>query len=195
MTLVVSECGCKAAVLRIGLTLGTATRLVAWESENRGWFTRKENADLPRIDFMTCDSSSGNERLRIPWNWESESAVVLACLWLYRIAWTAYSVAHCARERFPLGRLTGIGESIGDRVGIDNLATSLGDPLSTRCPGFVLCPVSLFETPRLCITEAALGVPHRQTPPSPKYKEKVRDKFSGKRELAHRSSPVVNVPL
>ncbi|OWM77732.1 hypothetical protein CDL15_Pgr012434 [Punica granatum] len=41
----------------------------------------------------------------------------------------------------------------------------------------------------------AKGVPHRRTPPSSKYKEKIRDKFSGKRELAHRSSPVVNVPL
>ncbi|OWM90082.1 hypothetical protein CDL15_Pgr000869 [Punica granatum] len=39
------------------------------------------------------------------------------------------------------------------------------------------------------------GIPHRQTPPSSKYKERVRDKFSGKRELAHRSSLVVNVPL
>ncbi|PKI42001.1 hypothetical protein CRG98_037619 [Punica granatum] len=41
MTLVVFECGCKVVVLRIGLTLGTATRHVAWESENRGWFTRR----------------------------------------------------------------------------------------------------------------------------------------------------------
>ncbi|OWM78333.1 hypothetical protein CDL15_Pgr001054 [Punica granatum] len=70
-----------------------------------------------RGDFMTCNSSSGDEHLRIPWNWESESAVVLA------------------------------------------------------------------------------GVPHRRTPPSSKYKERVRDKFSGKRELVHRSLPVVNVPL
>ncbi|OWM91295.1 hypothetical protein CDL15_Pgr000239 [Punica granatum] len=39
------------------------------------------------------------------------------------------------------------------------------------------------------------GVPHHWTPPSSKYKERVRDKFSRKRELVHRSSPVVNVPL
>ncbi|PKI77734.1 hypothetical protein CRG98_001858 [Punica granatum] len=39
------------------------------------------------------------------------------------------------------------------------------------------------------------GVPYRWTPLSSKYKERVRDKFSGKRELVHRPSPVVNVPL
>ncbi|PKI35961.1 hypothetical protein CRG98_043643 [Punica granatum] len=38
---IVSECGCKGAVLRLGLTLGTATCLVAWESENREWFTHR----------------------------------------------------------------------------------------------------------------------------------------------------------
>ncbi|PKI70873.1 hypothetical protein CRG98_008764 [Punica granatum] len=78
--MVASECGCKAAVLRIRLTLGTATRLVAWECEKRGWFTCKDNVDLLRIGFTTCNSSSGDERLRIPWNWESEYAVVLTCL-------------------------------------------------------------------------------------------------------------------
>ncbi|PKI55402.1 hypothetical protein CRG98_024175 [Punica granatum] len=59
-------------------------------------------------------------------------------------------------EGFPLGRLNGIGEPIGDRIEIDNLATSLGDPLSAQS-GFVLCPVSLFETPQLCMAEAALA--------------------------------------
>ncbi|PKI48882.1 hypothetical protein CRG98_030730 [Punica granatum] len=49
MTLVVSQCGCKAVVLRIELTLGTATRLVAWESENRGWFTRKDGSRSGRL--------------------------------------------------------------------------------------------------------------------------------------------------
>ncbi|OWM72936.1 hypothetical protein CDL15_Pgr016496 [Punica granatum] len=34
------------------------------------------------------------------------------------------------------------------------------------------------------------GVPYRRTLPLSKYKERVRDKFSGKRELAHRSSPM-----
>ncbi|PKI56804.1 hypothetical protein CRG98_022762 [Punica granatum] len=42
--MVASECGCKATVLRIRLTVGTATRLVAWECEKRGWFTCKVRA-------------------------------------------------------------------------------------------------------------------------------------------------------
>ncbi|OWM87919.1 hypothetical protein CDL15_Pgr000336 [Punica granatum] len=46
-----------------------------------------------------------------------------------------------------------------------------------------------------CLSLVSYGVPHRRTLPLSKYKERVRDKFSGKRELAHRSSPVVNVPL
>ncbi|PKI73262.1 hypothetical protein CRG98_006339 [Punica granatum] len=57
MTLVV--CGCKAAVLRIGLTLGTATRLVAWESENRGWFTRKGRHNSPLVVIL--------EHAECPW--------------------------------------------------------------------------------------------------------------------------------
>ncbi|PKI66342.1 hypothetical protein CRG98_013304 [Punica granatum] len=36
-------------------------------------------------------------------------------------------------EGFPLRRMNGIGEPIGDSVGIDNLATSLGDSLSAQC--------------------------------------------------------------
>ncbi|PKI49666.1 hypothetical protein CRG98_029911 [Punica granatum] len=42
---------------------------------------------------------------------------------------------------FPLGRLNGIEEPIGDRVGIDNLATSLGDPLFTQC----VAPKGVFD--------------------------------------------------
>ncbi|PKI68900.1 hypothetical protein CRG98_010693 [Punica granatum] len=47
--LIVYECICKAVVLTIGLTLGIATRLVAWESENRGWFTCRDRHDYPLV--------------------------------------------------------------------------------------------------------------------------------------------------
>ncbi|PKI58285.1 hypothetical protein CRG98_021367 [Punica granatum] len=126
MTLVVSECGCKAAVLRIGLTLGIGLAL-------------------------------SHGRVRTVGG--SPAKAVPNCLD------GVFSCPLCLRK------------------------------VPSWTVGFVLWPVSLFEPPRLCITEAALGVPHRRTPPSSKYKEKIRDKFSGKRELAHRSSPVVNVPL
>ncbi|PKI38931.1 hypothetical protein CRG98_040703 [Punica granatum] len=46
------------------------------------------------------------------------------------------------------------------------------------------CLDDVFSCP-LCLRK---GVPHRRTPPSSKYKERVRDKFLGKRELVHRSS-------
>ncbi|PKI69526.1 hypothetical protein CRG98_010101, partial [Punica granatum] len=53
------------------------------------------------------------------------------------------------------------------------------------------CLDGIFSCP-LCLRK---GVPHRQTPPSSKYKERVRDKFSGKRELAHRSLPVARAAV
>ncbi|PKI57886.1 hypothetical protein CRG98_021725 [Punica granatum] len=63
-----------------------------------------------------------------------------------------------------------------------------------RCTG--ACPMSCMMH---CIMKWCMlnekGVPHRRAPPSSKYKERVRDKFSGKPELAHRSSPGANVPL
>ncbi|PKI60805.1 hypothetical protein CRG98_018794 [Punica granatum] len=115
--------------------------------------------------------------------------------------------------------------------------------------GFILCPMSLFETPRLCIAEwpvagafcdrcpqsyldisavhaswmvhaAEAAECSRKTvalildnslnclrllfcrgyliirhPPCRSKRKRVRDKFSEKRELAHRSSLVANVPL
>ncbi|PKI58158.1 hypothetical protein CRG98_021446 [Punica granatum] len=64
-------------------------------------------------------------------------------------------------------------------------ACELGTLLIRVVPNCLDC---IFSCP-LCLRK---GVPHRWTPPSSKYKERVQDKFSGKRELAHRSSPVVN---
>ncbi|PKI49921.1 hypothetical protein CRG98_029705 [Punica granatum] len=68
MTLVVSECGCKAAALRIGLTLGAATRLVTWESENRRWFTRRGRHDSPLVVILArgeCPWGRGYQRMLI----------------------------------------------------------------------------------------------------------------------------------
>ncbi|OWM76845.1 hypothetical protein CDL15_Pgr016492 [Punica granatum] len=57
--MVASECGCKAAVLRIGLTLGTVTCLVAWECEKRWWFTCKGRHNYPLVVIL--------EHVECPW--------------------------------------------------------------------------------------------------------------------------------
>ncbi|PKI40687.1 hypothetical protein CRG98_038942 [Punica granatum] len=65
--------------------------------------------------------------LRTPLDRGSESAVVLA-VWLHQTARMVCLVAYCTRGRIYLGGLNCVEEPIGDRVGVDNLAISLGDP-------------------------------------------------------------------
>ncbi|PKI56238.1 hypothetical protein CRG98_023369 [Punica granatum] len=135
------------------------------------------------------DSSSGVERLRIPRDRKSESAVVLVFVVpviltsLFRVAWqpvesfcfgdanggpafrgpdvrpprlllalhghietfskvpkrlyrlfdAPVSLGPFSSGRIRLGRLSSVGEPIGDRVGVDNLPISLGDPWSAQC--------------------------------------------------------------
>ncbi|PKI37485.1 hypothetical protein CRG98_042147 [Punica granatum] len=56
-------------------------------------------------------------------------------------------------EGFPLGRLDSIGEPTGDRVGIDNLDTSLGDPLFARC----VAPKGVFDLAGLILLSLELA--------------------------------------
>ncbi|PKI70462.1 hypothetical protein CRG98_009132 [Punica granatum] len=67
--------------------------------------------------LVMWDSSSGVERLCIPRGRKSEFAIVL----VFIVPVILTSLLSCA------------GEPIGDRVGVDNLAISLGDPWSSQC--------------------------------------------------------------
>ncbi|PKI67510.1 hypothetical protein CRG98_012094 [Punica granatum] len=67
------------------------------------------------------------------------SYVLLLCR-LFRTAWKAYLVAYRARGRLCFGRLSNAGELVRNRVGVDNLANSLGD----RYWG-------LSSAPRICL--------------------------------------------
>ncbi|PKI76300.1 hypothetical protein CRG98_003306 [Punica granatum] len=52
---------------------------------------------------------------------------------LYRLFDAPVSLGPFSSRRIRLGGLSSVGESIGDRVGVDNLAISLGDPWSAQC--------------------------------------------------------------
>ncbi|PKI77727.1 hypothetical protein CRG98_001851 [Punica granatum] len=213
---------------RVGTTAGFAARAVARCSARCRLCRRGDCSSLGMsqscdegLCFEGCrvlrDSSSRVERLRIPSGQESESAALMRGL--HGSCWPCGGISRRS-QRYPSvstgcsthpstydpshqGALSRIGEPIGDRVGVDNLAISLGDPWSAQCArvygdcfvylsfsspfatvthlgavllnlkgmsshfstaahkgfplGFILCPVSLFETPRFYIAEAALA--------------------------------------
>ncbi|PKI74023.1 hypothetical protein CRG98_005586 [Punica granatum] len=51
---------------------------------------------------------------------------------LYRLFDAPVNLGPFSSGRIRLGRLSSLGEPIGDRVGVDNLAISLGDPWSAQ---------------------------------------------------------------
>ncbi|OWM76939.1 hypothetical protein CDL15_Pgr011664 [Punica granatum] len=118
-----SKCGCKAAVLRLGLTLENATHLVAWESENREWFTR-------RVTHLGA----------APLNLKGMSSP---------FAITAPKGVVSAAPPF-------VGVCCFFWIGGAGALVDVGIALFRLLLRFVLCPMSLFETPQLCTAEAAL---------------------------------------
>ncbi|PKI67003.1 hypothetical protein CRG98_012541 [Punica granatum] len=138
-----------------------------WLSGSRTILSRR------RVGTTGCrvlrDTSFRVERLRIPSGRESKS--VASMRGLHGSCWpyggisrrsqrctngsTGCSTHPSTYDPSHQGALSRIGEPIRDRVGVDNLAISLGDPWSAQSRVY-FAPVSLFETPRFCIAEAAL---------------------------------------
>ncbi|PKI34395.1 hypothetical protein CRG98_045216 [Punica granatum] len=98
---------------------------------------------------------------------------VLSCR-LSRTVLMARSVAHCARGRARFGRLSLVGEPIGDPIGVDNLTISLRDSWSAQSVTVSFARVAHYDDlranfnqgdpsarrlPRLCCRELQPGMP------------------------------------
>ncbi|PKI59991.1 hypothetical protein CRG98_019623 [Punica granatum] len=174
-------------MLRIGLTLGTATRLVTWESENRGWFTRRGIDTVEHQKERRCDSqifSFGSPerpvknfvltvqmgpvlggldtrppRFSLTMHGHIEASPTMPYQFYQLFNTPVFDPTGSILLSFELAKANDSKDSTSYcivsclRRGVMSAA-----PLFVR-PGFVLCPVSLFETPRLCIAEAILYMP------------------------------------
>ncbi|PKI74251.1 hypothetical protein CRG98_005372 [Punica granatum] len=136
-----SKCGCKAAVLRLGLTLENATHLVAWESENREWFTRRGCTELlGRCAQLPTLLEEVTHLGAAPLNLKGMSSP---------FAITAPKGVVSAAPPF-------VGVCCFFWIGGAGALVDVGIALFRLLLRFVLCPMSLFETPQLCTAEAAL---------------------------------------
>ncbi|PKI41851.1 hypothetical protein CRG98_037756 [Punica granatum] len=170
----------------------------------------------------------GKERLRIPWDQKSEWGPILGGLvarpagTFVDHAWACQDIPDDSLKFYLLIGTTVSFRSLSSGYRMVVVLAACGEILSrigylellgrhAQLPivleegsaldgwlGFVLCPLDLLESLRLCIAEIALlrrGYLDAEPLPCQSIREEAREEFSERREPVHRSSPVASVSL